>query len=99
MKKTQRSKHIFLYNKRSKFICHGRYIDSVGNHFVRRYIRGVAHDVKKSLAYLHHYRSCPFETGCDKQQSVKDKSVFKYKDLLEENAKDNIEYVKSYCMR
>lgn len=88
LKKTRRRTKLHPHKQRSKYVCKPQGVVEAGNHFVWEFIPGHGTlNMPLDAAILHHYRVCEFGgDDCIKTPSVVDRTAYKYKDRLAENA-------------
>lgn len=90
-----REDFIWSYQLRAKMLVRTKEVVGVGHHMIHSWVRGNVSfntPVPHQVALLHHYRNCEGVNGgfaelgkpVLKQNRVKDKSIYKYKQLLEQ---------------
>lgn len=88
LKKTRRKSKLHPHKQRSKYVCKPQGVVEAGNHFVWEFITGHGTlNMPLDAAILHHYRVCEFGgDDCIKTPSVIDRTAYKYRDRLADNA-------------
>lgn len=101
LKKTKRIAKLHAHRVRSKYIARPELVNMVGNHFVwqfavRKKLKSL--NVPSGDGIMHHYRTCEFGgDDCVKQESVVDKSAYRYKDDLVRAVKRRFEKHGTEC--